>query len=656
MKLLIGKILSNRYKIIEKIGDGGMAYVYKGKCKLLNRYVAIKILKPEFAHDEDFLMKFKDEAKSAAILSHPNIVSIYDVGHEDGIDYIVMELVEGKTLKEYIKENGKLNYNDALFITKQIALALEQAHKKKIIHRDIKSHNILITTDKIIKVVDFGIAKAVSNATIVNGSTVMGSVHYLSPEQARGMYVDERSDLYSLGIILYEMLSGKLPFNGETAVNIAIKHISEDIDYSEISNLAVPSDIVLLTQKLTQRNQSQRYGSARELISDIELIEKNIKPAFDDEDFKTQKIDLSKLDLDDFSENLQIDDIEGDEMSDKRKRKKKSKKKITIFAIFSALIASIFFVFLIIGLKNKLIKEEYAIPNLVNVEYEQAKTTLEAKNLNISKRREVYSVEYEKGHIISQEPAEGTLLKEGSEIKVVVSKGKELVQVPDFVNKKLNGISKTLKDSRLQEGIVEYQYSNRPEGTILSQTPRAFSKIEELSEVNFVVSQGKEVKLITVPNLIGKTVEESKTVLKGLYIGDIKFKENKEKEEGVILKQSFAADSKAKENSKIDIVVNKYAQPVEEEQPTVPESPQEEAESKLVVKKLTIQIPTDKEVVNVKVEEKIGATSSIVYDSQVNVVQIDGTLSVSIKGENGQSKSYNIYIDGELSYSVPVEF
>ena len=268
------KLLAGRYELIEKIGEGGMAVVYKGKDRLLNRYVAIKILRPEYTKDEQFIESFKRESQASARLSHPNIVGVYDVGKEGNIHFIVMELIDGKVLSEVIKEKGRIEYKEAISIIRQVASALSLAHKNQIIHRDIKPHNILITSTGVAKLADFGIAKAVSAATIVGGSSkIMGSVHYFSPEQARGAYVDERSDIYSLGVVLYEMLTGHVPFDGDNPVSIALMHINDPIPPLTKEVPAIPPQLEKIVNKATEKYQSNRYKDVDEMIRDLDDIE-----------------------------------------------------------------------------------------------------------------------------------------------------------------------------------------------------------------------------------------------------------------------------------------------------------------------------------------------------------------------------------------------
>ena len=344
-------ILGNRYQIIRKIGDGGMAFVYQAKDKLLNRIVAVKVLRPEFADDAEFLAKFKREAEAVANITHPNIVNVYDVGQEDKVHYIVMEYVDGQNLKEIIKNEGVLDEYTALDITKQIAQALSAAHKKGVIHRDIKPHNILISNEgRQVKVADFGIAKAVSNSTITNIGSIIGSVHYFSPEQAKGQPVAKNADLYSLGIVLYEMIIGRVPFRGDSPISIALQHINEDIEFTQEEKTKIPHSVRTLISKLTEKSPEDRYQSAEEVIEDIEYIEKNIDLDFIKEydNYVTQKIDQDKLlaksknyhpsknknyyeeNLEDYEEEYDEDDDDYYEEERPRKKSSNSKQKKTL--------------------------------------------------------------------------------------------------------------------------------------------------------------------------------------------------------------------------------------------------------------------------------------------------------------------------------------
>ena len=267
------RLLSGRYELLEKIGDGGMAVVYKAKDKLLNRFIAVKILRPEFTKDAAFVENFKMESQAAAGLTHPNVVGVYDVGREGNINYIVMELIEGRTLNDIIRDEAPMDYRKVIDITKQVAAALKVAHKNKIIHRDVKPHNIMVTNEGVVKLADFGIAKAVNDATLSTGSKIIGSVHYFSPEQARGNYVDERSDIYSLGIVMYEMLTGQVPFDGDNPVTVALKHINEEVRPPSELVPGIPPALERAVLKATNKYQTNRYSSAEELIEELDNIE-----------------------------------------------------------------------------------------------------------------------------------------------------------------------------------------------------------------------------------------------------------------------------------------------------------------------------------------------------------------------------------------------
>ncbi|KXZ39605.1 serine/threonine protein kinase [Alkalithermobacter thermoalcaliphilus JW-YL-7 = DSM 7308] len=621
------KLLGNRYEIIEKIADGGMAFVYKAKCTLLNRIVAIKVLRHEFVNDEEFLQKFKNEAQAAASLTHPNIVNIYDVGQQDNIHYIVMEYVEGLNLKELIKKQGKLDYKTALDITKQIAVALSQAHKRHIIHRDIKPHNILISNEGIVKVADFGIAKATTSSTITCTGSVIGSVHYFSPEQARGGYVDEKSDLYSLGIVLFEMLTGRVPFKGDTPVNIALKHINDELVFPDEIKEDIPQSVIKLVDKLTQKSQVNRYQKSEDLIKDIESIQNNVEPSFDDDytHYATQKIDLPKKRLVKQDKNLKLP--------------KKNKKKITILAIILGLVLALTLTISAYFLKDFFVVKEYEVPDLENMHIDDAKELLEKMNLSLQIRREVYDATVDEDHIISQIPESGTKVKEGYIIKVDISKGGKIVTVPDLLNKRLDQANEILSENNLVEGIVRYEYSNLPEGTVIKQDPQPLTQVKEGSEINLIVSKGRQVRIIQVPNVIGKTLEQAKIDLKGLVIGNITTIEDTSMPNNVIVSQSLTSGQRVKEGTKINLTINRY---------------NEEPKEKITTKRLTIKLPQDKETFNLIVNEIVDGKSTTIYNETINSSEYNGTISIQIQGSG--KKEYEIYVDNQLYEKLQVQF
>ncbi|MEJ8553732.1 Stk1 family PASTA domain-containing Ser/Thr kinase [Tepidibacter sp. Z1-5] len=640
------KMLNDRYEILDKIGDGGMAFVYKARCTILNRIVAIKVLRPEFSNDEEFLLKFKNEALASAGLTHPNIVNIYDVGQDEDINYIVMEYVDGMNLKDLIKKEGSLDYSYALDITKQIAMALNQAHKNGIVHRDIKPHNILISKDKVAKVADFGIAKATTSSTITVVGNVIGSVHYFSPEQARGGYIDKTSDLYSLGIVLYEILTGKVPFKGDTPVNIALKHINEDINFEKDIPNNVPKDIKNLLYKLTQKKQSDRYQDAYELIKDIEHIENDVELDFEEdyELYHTQKLNSLNEEL---KTNIPKQLKEEGVNTNMRKRSKdkiNNKKKMTILGVLFALILSCSIAFVAYSVKDLFTTKNYKMPDFENATLEDATSRLESIGVSVEVRNESYDSSVEKNHIISQIPAVGSSIRKGQTVKFDVSKGGEPVIVPNLVRKTLESVEDILKESDLKEGVIDYEFSSLAEGTIISQKPRAFTEVEQGTGIDFIVSKGEEVKLVKVPNLVGKTLEDARILLVDLGVGKIKYEENKDKKEGVILSQSINAGQHVEESKKIDLIVNEY------KEEKVVESPSK----KIIEKQISFALSEEEEAVKVVVKEK--NTSKTVYDKTINIQESGNMISVPIQGYEGETKEYEIYVDNAFYAKTTAEF
>ena len=523
-------ILGNRYQIIKKIGDGGMAFVYQAKDKLLNRIVAVKVLRPEFVDDKDFLAKFKREAEAVANITHPNIVNVYDVGQEGKVHYIVMEYVDGQNLKEIIKNEGVLDEYTALDITKQIAQALSAAHKKGVIHRDIKPHNILISNeDRQVKVADFGIAKAVSNSTITNIGSIIGSVHYFSPEQAKGQPVANNADLYSLGIVLYEMLIGRVPFRGDSPISIALQHINEEIEFTQEEKTKIPHSIRTLISKMTEKYPEDRYQSAEEVIEDIDYIEKNIDLDFIKEydNYVTQKIDQDKLlakskryntnrnyyeeDLEDYSDEYEDEEDYYEEqkpvrksnknnVSKKAKKKKRNNtKKIIIGVIALAVVVVALFggklainAFLNNNTSNNGQVESFDVPNFVGISIDDANKQAAKLGLNIQTTEE-YNTEVKAGYIISQSPQMGKV-QTGDTINVVVSLGGKAATVPNCVGMSYEKAKKLIESNDLKVGSRSYEYSDSyEEGVVIWQNPSSGTNgVMQNTTVDLVISKGKK--------------------------------------------------------------------------------------------------------------------------------------------------------------------
>lgn len=506
-------ILGNRYEIIRKIGDGGMAFVYEAKDRLLNRVVAVKVLRPEFVDDEEFLAKFKREAEAVANISHPNIVNVYDVGCDGKVNYIVMEYIDGQNLKEIIKTEGTLDEYTALDITKQIAKALGAAHKKGVIHRDIKPHNILISSEgRNVKVADFGIAKAATNSTMTNIGSIIGSVHYFSPEQAKGKPVKNNADLYSLGIVLYEMLLGKVPFKGDSPISIALQHINEDIEFSLEEKTQIPQSIRTLIKKLTEKDPTDRYQSSEEVIEDIEYIEQNIDLDFikQYDDFATRRIPpvevvdnsnkfktLGKEPKREPKEEMFVQPER--EKVDKYERKPKKKKRSGFKgAIIGLLVLAILGVAGVVtngfGLLNGNKDNNVIIaPNLLNMSLQDANKTIYNLGLKLT-ISEIHDSDVEKNHVISQTPPEGTELEKGDTVTIVVSLGPEELSVPNLLGFALKDAKKILEKDGLVLGSVSYDYSEiYKEGTVINQNPVAGAgSIKKGDTVNVVVSKGQK--------------------------------------------------------------------------------------------------------------------------------------------------------------------
>ena len=517
-------VLGNRYEIIKKIGDGGMAFVYKAKDILLNRIVAVKVLRPEFVDDDEFLGKFKREAEAVASLSHPNIVNVYDVGEDGKVHYIVMEYIDGQNLKEIIKNEGTLDEYTALDITKQIAMALSAAHKKGIIHRDIKPHNILISNEgRVVKVADFGIAKAVSNSTMTNIGSIIGSVHYFSPEQAKGKFVSNNADLYSLGIVLYEMIIGKVPFRGDSPISIALQHINDEIEFTSEEQINIPQSVRTIIKKLTEKSSVDRYQSAEEVIEDIEYIEKNIDLDFIKEydNYVTKNIDIKDLnkqiniEKNRHDEEVVYDDEDDDdyyeEEKPKYKKKQKNKKspnksrkrlKIALAILILILVTQIFIFakFFLGGPGNK--EGQISAPDLYNLTLDEAQRSLDKLNLNIRVDIEdEYSNEVEKGKIISQQPMSGATLQEGDTVTLVLSKGPIKGYIPNVVGLTLGEAENILKENKLSLGNIKYEYSDTyNNGIVIAQDPKSGSESnQEWGTVNVVVSKGKKEEVVQPP-------------------------------------------------------------------------------------------------------------------------------------------------------------
>lgn len=583
------RLLAGRYELIQKVGEGGMAIVYKGKDRLLNRYVAIKILRPEFTKDEKFIENFIKESQAAAGLTHPNIVGVYDVGREGNIYYIVMELVEGKSLSEIIEEKGKLGYKQAIDYAVQIAQALSLAHKNQIVHRDVKPHNVLVTNQGVAKLADFGIAMPVHDSTAEEKSDkVMGSVHYFSPEQARGAYVDERSDIYSLGVVIYEMLTGHVPYDGDNPVNIALMHINNPFPSAKDEVPEVPYQLDRIIHKATEKFQSKRYKKVDEMIEDLNSIsyiesrfgQKALYGQFDSEDKnaadpsteKTQvvrKTNRTPADTDKDSGNNKFNLI-------KFLRSDKGSKAIIIGGAAIILIAGIIILGTLLGWFNH--KNEVEVPQFIGQTYDEAVSQAEELGLKIERGDDVFSNDQEEGYVTAQNPEAGTMVVEGKTIVINVSKGKRDGVIPTLIGKTEDQAKKELEELGFALGTVTIVTSPEDEGKIIRQSIEPGTKAEQGAVVNIEVSDGRGVEQAIVPNLINATPDEAKNMLAALKleVGDITYEERSDMPENIIFWQSIARDTEVNVYTAISFKVSKGTPPPEE--PEEPDTPTDEGD------------------------------------------------------------------------------
>jgi len=651
---LIGKMLDNRYEIIEKIGNGGMATVYKAKCHVLNRYVAVKILRDEFTTDSEFIKRFNSEAQSAASLTHPNIVSIFDVGNENNLYYIVMELIQGKTLKEIIIEDGALSWKWSTNIAMQIASALQTAHSNGIIHRDIKPHNIIITEDGVAKVTDFGIAKAVSNSTITAFGSTIGSVHYFSPEHARGGFTDAKSDLYSLGVVMYEMLTAKVPFDADTPVSVALKQVQEEPVEPVKYNKDIPVAINRIILKAMQKDPNARYLSADDMLIDLDEALKNPEGEF-------VTINVNKID----SPTQRISIVQDEDLNKKsnrtnRENKKKKNSKIKkilnnkfVKILLILLICGIIFIgvmFATIGIINASRPKQANIPNLLvnedkeSLTKEEAIKLLEEAGFTNYEVKEEFDDNVEAGHVIKQTPnyQENYLYNLSEKITITVSKGSKMIILP----KKIKGENKedviaALDELEAKYTIVEENNEEVEKDIIFECDQEAGTEISASTMINLKVSLGSQYKDLTVTSVVGKTEAEAKKALEdeGFTVVVVEYGENTSKSDGIVLAQSVTPGKTIKENETITLTVNK-----------LPEI--KEATLNINVKSLSGYTPkTEKdEEGNEKIldPEKVTLKVTVGNDTVYNEAVLENKESLTVKFNQSGNVTIKVYIDGGL--------
>lgn len=680
--LSTGTIIAQRYEIVELVGIGGMSEVYKAKDHKLNRFVATKVLKPEYNQDPAFLKKFANEAQSAARLSHPNIVSVYDVGEEKDLYYIVMELVEGITLKKYIANYGRLEPKQAVDFALQIASALESAHQNGIVHRDIKPQNIIVSNGGILKVADFGIARIASGNT-VTATDAVGSVHYISPEQAKGGYCDAKSDLYSLGVSLYEMLTGQVPFDGENAVSIALKHLNEKITSPKEVNPEIPVSLVEVLEKCTVKSTDMRYQTATALIKDLQkvftypqggfvtyttndlnsgtkvmtdeqlkLIREGIndssdvgEDSFEDETGKHEE----KTELD---ENDDSDVEEAEDDLDPR-----MEKLVVVLGVAAAVIVAMLIIFLAgkaigafkfdIGNKKpnetteQLTDTMVMVPNIIGKDFETARETLKTLGLDLYQVGEKDS-NRPKGEILEQKTLEGTEVEAGTVIEVIVSSGKGKV-VPNVVGLTEEEAETTLKDAGFSVE-KERDYNTAEEGTIVEQDPKANSEAEDITSVTIIISKGPEDQG-KVPKLVGMSKAEAEQALSQrlLSLGEVSEAYSNEAMAGTIISQQHNEGTRLEKGDTVNIVISKGPEQEDTTQP--PET----------IYSGTVTIPEDMNPF------ASGENGRITIKMEDGTVLDDGTMSSAnfpsnydVTSKTPGNKTVYVYLDGEQIGSVDV--
>ena len=688
MDQYIGKMLDNRYEILECIGTGGMAVVYKARCHRLNRLVAVKILKPELASDAEFRRRFHDESQAVAMLSHTNIVTVYDVSHSDGLDYIVMELVDGMTLKQYMQKRGApLNWREALHFITQIVRALGHAHSRGIIHRDIKPQNILVLRDGSVKVTDFGIARITSAAQATLTQEALGSVHYISPEQARGSHIDGRSDLYSAGVVLYEMLTGRLPFEGETPVSVAIQHINSIPIPPRDLNPSIPPALEAITLKAMAPKVEDRYASADEMLDDLEEFRKNpdvvpehareVEAMLDEPTRVVPVADIKQEAEAQRSHRSQSRETPGyrddssyrrparpqrqpaeDDYDDEEEESRRRGVPPILIAILAILVfvgGMFFFIynFFIKGMTTT--PKDLEVPDLSPYTLSQLQEDTSLYEGFTLKFEYQESDEHEENTVIDQKPKAGESAREGSEITVVISQASEPVIMPDLENK--YGISAMNELTKM--GLVpEPEYENDDEITadyVIRTSPQAGESLTKGQTVKVVISMGPKTEMVTVPPFLNMDINQAKSAAEmyGLVVEKVEEFPSDEYDAGKVMFQSIASGQQVEKGTKISFQISTgpAEQPSASPEPSESADPQPSNTSTVTTQK-TIEVSLEdyisKETVHLVV--KVGGTVN--FDTMVNTIL--GTQTVQITGSGKQT--VEIIVDGVTVETRTVDF
>lgn len=558
--MMIGKRISNRYKILESIGGGGMANVYLAHDIILDRDVAVKILRIDLADESNLIRRFQREAQSATSLVHPNIVGVYDVGEENDLHYIVMEYVEGMDLKQYIHEHYPIPYEKTVDIMLQILSAVKVAHQHQIIHRDLKPQNILIDKQGNVKITDFGIAMALSETSITQTNSLLGSVHYLSPEQARGGMATQKSDIYALGIVLYEMIMGKVPFDGESAVSIAIKHLQTTVPSVKEQNPDIPQSIDNIILRSTAKDPFLRYQSIEEMEKDLRTAldpeRKNEAPfVFKEDNEVTKTIPIIPANIMQNIKDTKVSEPEAAKTSPKKPKKKKNRKKVfwitfIVILLFAALIGVLWY----LGKQPTTVE----VPNVSNQTESSAISNLEAQGFNVNKTIEKNSDKIEEGKIISTDPKAGKKVEKGSRINLYISVGSKKITLEDYTGKSYDTVKKTLDEQGFRSVSSQEAYSDEQDkGMIISQNPLANQDVvAKDTDISFVVSKGPEPVLLA--NLSGFTKKAAEDYAKTNQLEISSSEEYSDSvPEGQVISQKPSAGTSMAKGDNISVVISK---------------------------------------------------------------------------------------------------
>lgn len=664
MDKMIGKLLSDRYEILEKIGDGGMATVYKARCRVLDRYVAIKILRPEYASDEEFIKKFNRESKAAASLSSQNIVGIYDVGtdkiDEESIYYIVMEYIDGTTLKDIIDSKGKLSEVDAIDYSIQILRALKDAHDHNVVHRDIKPHNIMITKQGTVKVTDFGIARASTSTTVTTTSDVLGSVHYISPEQARGGYTDNKTDIYSFGIVLYEMLTGKKPYDGDNPISVAMKQIQDDIipPSEYIPNMNKNLEQIIL--KCTRKKQSERYQSVDDILSDFLYLDDegtfNYNKQNDNWNDETVVLKQEDIIREEKNEKIKRNREENiSEMRQSNRNRRRRKKENGLLGVFLGIITALILVAgLFFGynyLKGALSgggSDEVAVPNVVGDDLDTAKSKLEKLGLTY----EVVAKEKTDGKaniVTKQDPEADFKVKKDFKVSLTISESEDSVEVPNVVGETILDAESILYKYGLKLAEPSYEEdSEHEEGTIIRQEPSEGSVADKNSLIKVVVSKG-DSNAIEVPDFVGRNKDE---VIKEITDLGLKYKitskDSEDYDKDIVTEQSVTSGSTVQKDEVISLVVSKgrIEKPAEEENTEnndtnekTKEEDKKPKENAVIVIDIVLQADPDLDQTHFTIIKNSNGVKETVYDQMVS--REDGQVRFKYNAKEGDT--FDIY-------------